>query len=427
MTQHNIASEWGVMGSLLIDIEYALPIVSKILTADDFEDPVSRAAFQIFLEADGPLDWIILQSKLIDMGLGSEVVDMSVREWLTTPSARNVEVYAEKVKEQSNVRKLTAVAKEIEANGILNDDLRAKLDAIEATPANDVKTSEDLCMELFDHFNSVCENPDIALCRSGYPQFDKVLGGGFQKSGLYIIGARPGMGKTTLALNIADKVAKRNEAVLFVSMEMSTKQIMAKRLAINSHLQYAQIMNGTVSESVFKANFLPGMDELMKRPFYCCDSSALTVAEIARRAKGVPDLKMIIVDYLGLIHAADETKKLYEQVTEISRDLKALAKRMNIPVLALCQVNRQSVQGMNKKPSLADLRDSGSIEQDADGVIMLYREDYFNNEQETEETSLKPDTIQLIIAKNRHGEGNATIDMIWNGLTGQITEFDYKH
>ena len=426
MTQYSLRNEYGVLGSILIDTDYALPIASKILTADDFEDSVSSVAFEIFMEADGPLDWIILQNKLIDAGIGSDIVELTVREWLLTPTARNVQAYAEKVKEQSNARKLMAVAREIEKSGILNEDLKTKLDAIEATPVSDIKTSEDLCSELLEHFNLVSENPDVALCRTGYPQFDKVLGGGFQKSGLYIIGARPGMGKTTLALNIADKVTKRGEAVLFISMEMSSKQIMAKRLAINFHIQYTQIMNGTVSEAVFRSNFIPSTTELAKRPFYCCDSSALTVAEIASRAKAVPDLKLIIVDYLGLIHAADESKKLYEQVTEISRDLKALAKRMNIPVIALCQVNRQSVQGNNKKPSLADLRDSGSIEQDADGVIMLYREDYFNKD-ESEEQQLQPDTIQLIIAKNRHGEGNATIDMLWNGLTGQISEFDYKH
>ena len=428
----NLKNEWAVLGSILVDADYALPIVNRMLTPEDFSDPCCAKALEIWQAAhdeDRPMDAVLLESELTDAGFG--LVDTEMREWLTVPTAHNVAEYARRVKDEANKRKLKAVtsiaSSDFEGSSWrdLYEEIRSGLDAIETTTSVGVLTSETMIDLLDKHYQAVKENPEASFCRSGYKDLDKVLGGGFQKSGLYIIGARPGMGKTTLALNIADRVAMSGNAVLFVSLEMSRVQIMAKRIAINSRINYSNIMQGSLSPSMYQ-KYSDGAKELNFVPFYCSDSSALTVAEIAGMARSIEDLKLIVIDYLGLIRSTNESKKLYEQVTEISRDLKALAKRLNIPVLALCQVNRQSVQNKSKKPSLADLRDSGSIEQDADGVILLYRDDYFNMKDEGEEPSGN-DEIQLIIAKNRHGEGNATINMRWNGSTGQINELDYKH
>lgn len=424
-------NEWAVLGAILIDPEYALPVVNRMLIPEDFADPCCAKALEIWQAAhdeDRPMDAVLLENELTDAGFG--LVETEMRAWLEVPTARNVAEYAKRVKDEANKRKLIAVTEVAKTSDLsdwrtLYEEIRSGLDAIETTTSTGVLSSEAMVDILGKHYEAVKADPAATFCPTGYRDLDKVLGGGFQKSGLYIVGARPGMGKTTLALNIADRVTEKNNAVLFISLEMSRVQIMAKRVAIHSRIRYSDIMRGALSEGMYM-KFEDGIKELNFRPFYCSDSSALTVAEIASMARSVPDLKLIIIDYLGLIRSTNESKKLYEQVTEISRDLKALAKRLNIPVVALCQVNRASVQNKDKKPSLADLRDSGSIEQDADGVILLYREDYFQNREEGDEPS--GDThIQLIIAKNRHGEGNATINMNWVGSTGQISEIDYKH
>lgn len=434
MINNSLKNEWAVLGSLLIDPEYALPIVNRMLIAEDFSDAMCAKAVELLQTAHDegrPMDAVLLENELTEAGFG--LVEEEITEWVTVPTARNVAAYAELVKNESNKRKLMAIGRNIQEGDVSGIDWRTlfeeaaeALSTIETRTTSGVLDSEQLCNMLMQHYDKVRSDPEATFCKSGYPQLDAILGGGFQKSGLYIIGARPGMGKTTFALNVAERVAKQDKAVLFVSLEMSRVQIMAKRIAINNRMPYSNVMNGTLSEGIYNNNFLEGIKELNFRPFYLADNSILTVAEIAGMARSIPELSLIVIDYLGLIRAADLSKKLYEQVTEISRDLKALAKRLNIPVVALCQVNRQSVQNKDKKPSLADLRDSGSIEQDADGVIMLYREDYFKNGKATAEPD-GPVEIELIIAKNRHGLGNATLSMNWNGVTGQITEIDYKH
>ena len=429
-----LKNEWSVLGSILVDADYALPIVNRMLTPEDFSDPCCAKALEIWQRAhdeDKPMDAVLLETELESAGFG--LVDTEMREWLNVPTSRNVEEYARRVKEDANRRRLMEIlntAREGDTEGAdwreIYEQLRSDLDSIGATTSAGIMCSEDMTELIYRHYEAVKENPEATFCKSGFTDLDRVLGGGFQKSGLYIIGARPGMGKTTLALNIAERVVQRGDAVLFISLEMSRVQIMAKRMAIMGRMPYSKIMNGTLTDGIFETRFRQTLGEMAFLPFYCSDSSALTVAEIAGMARSVKDLKLIMVDYLGLIRSTNESKKLYEQVTEISRDLKALAKRLNVPVVALCQVNRQSVQNKDKKPTLADLRDSGSIEQDADGVIMLYRPDYFRTDKdENEGTGI--DEIHLIIAKNRHGEGNGTIKMNWVGVTGQITEIDYKH
>ena len=426
-------SEWAVLGALLVDPEFALPIVNRMLTPEDFSDPCCAKALEIWQRAhdeDRPMDHVLLLNELTDAGFG--LAETEMREWLMVPTAANVAEYARRVKDDANKRRVLQVmemARE-DAEGLdwrtMYDGIKSGLDNIELMTSVGIMSSEAMTDLIFNHYQAVKANPEATFCKSGYSDLDRVLGGGFQKSGLYIIGARPGMGKTTLALNIAERIVERGDAALFVSLEMSRVQIMAKRMALKARMKYSDIMSGRLSDAMYKERFEKTLAYMACVPFYCSDSSSLTVAEIAGMARSVENLKVIIVDYLGLIRSSNESKKLYEQVTEISRDLKALAKRLNVPVIALCQVNRQSVQNKDKKPSLADLRDSGSIEQDADGVILLYRPDYFRTDRGDAEPT-GAEEIRLIVAKNRHGEGNATIKMNWVGTTGQIFETDYKH
>ena len=420
MSLNSIQMERAVVAAVVIDPAYALPVVNKRLVPEDFEDPFSREVLREYQAAHDegrPMDSILLMDALARWS-GSEFgLEDQIRDLLQRATARNVDAYADRVKQAAQERRYkNAIA---EADG--PEDLAAKLSTLNTERGSEIIDSFKMAEMLSDHYEIARLDPEASYCRTQYGNLDKALGGGLQKSGLYIVGARPGMGKTTFALNIAERVAKAGKAVLFVSLEMSTVQIMAKRVAADGHINYSNIMSGNLSDGKY-AEYRATLERIYDRPFYCIDKSVMTVNDIAAAARSVQGLQLLIVDYLGLIRAADESKKLYEQVTEISRDLKAVAKRLGIPVLALCQANRESTKTKTKKPTLADLRDSGSIEQDADGVILLHRADYYTNTHPT-----GPVEIDLIIAKNRHGEGNTTVEMNWNGATGKVSEIEKRH
>ena len=290
-------------------------------------------------------------------------------------------------------------------------------------------SSEEAAEAWQEHYDKVCNNPDYAYCRTGFPLLDKKLGGGMFKQGLYIVGARPGMGKTTLGINIADNIAKAGKLVLFISLEMSRTQIMSKRIAREGGINYTLLMAGGLSDNGKQAA-QDAVEVLKGRPFLLTDKSGLTAADIGQMARQVSGLGAVVIDYFGLIKATEEDapKPRYEQMTDISADLKALAKRLKIPMLVLCQLNRENMnRGKDKSPTLSDLRDTGAIEQDADAVILLHRPEYYSDETKTANYAPpERENINLIVAKNRHGE-TGTVTMQWRGRTGEIHEFDKVH
>ena len=231
---------------------------------------------------------------------------------------------------------------------------------------------------------------------SGYPQLDALLGGGFLNSGLYIIAARPGMGKTTFALNIADQF---DGNVLFVSLEMSTEQVTAKRLARVAGLPSSTLlMRDNLVDGEWE-KVADASSKLAKSGMVVNRKMGVTVSEIGLMARSVKNLTAVVVDYLGLIRS-DVRGSRYEQVSQISADLKQLAISLDVPIIALSQLSRASEQRTDKRPSLADLRDSGAIEQDADGVLLLYRGDYYELSQDKKPG--EPSLIECTLAKNRH-------------------------
>lgn len=270
--------------------------------------------------------------------------------------------------------------------------------------------------DMIDSFYKALERRESGkrnVVSSGYGNLDNALGGGFLRGGLYIIAARPGMGKTTLGLNIADNISG---GVLFVSLEMSTDQITAKRLARVSGIPSNRILMGDgLTENEFR-RIGEAASRLYDSGVSVNRHMGAKVSEIGVMARSVKDLSVVIVDYIGLIRPERESVSRYEAVTEISGALKRLAMSLDVPVLALAQLNRANEARANKRPTLSDLRDSGAIEQDADGVLLLYREDYYSKE----DTGL-PSPVECEIAKNRHG---ATGLVGFNGYlaTSRFTE-----
>ena len=221
------------------------------------------------------------------------------------------------------------------------------------------------------------------------------------RSGLYVLAARPGMGKTTLALQIADSIAKTTGPVLFVSLEMAVEQIQGKRIARLTGIPSDEILLGD-ENSLDYDRIVSASNVLKDLPVYISRRPAATVAQIRHMAKSIPGVQCVAVDYLGKITPADKRASRYEAVTDISGQLKTLAVELGVPVLALAQLNRENTGRSDKRPQLSDLRDSGAIEQDADGVIMLHRSDYY----ELDETPMgagESVELEIIVRKNRHG------------------------
>jgi replicative DNA helicase len=228
---------------------------------------------------------------------------------------------------------------------------------------------------------------------SGFAVLDEILGGGFIKGGLYIIGARPAVGKSSFAVNLADTI---KGSVLFVSLEMGDELITAKRCARITGIPSGYILNGKLSEAQWEKIGI-ATSYLHRSAVYINSRFDLTVDQIQGLAQSIPDIQAIIIDYLGLIRPATQGGSTYENVSQISRDLKRLALSLNVPVVCLSQLSRTVEGREDKRPRLSDLRDSGAIEQDADAVMFLYREDYYRG------AGGASSAVQLNVAKNRHG------------------------
>jgi len=428
-------NEISVIGSLLISPE-TLDVISGVLTPADFDGDKCKAAYiaALQLRDEGEVvDPISISERMSKLGCKNN------GNWIMecmqlTPTAANVELYCRVVKQDANRRRLVEIADKI-GEGVdecadwqeIASQVVEEIDGIKDSTNTSIVSSLDMANDWLEYYDKVSKNPDFAYCKTGFQSLDKKLGGGMYKQGMYIIGARPGMGKTTLGINVAENIAKAGKTVLFVSLEMSRKQIMAKRIALETGLGYTKLMSGTLSASELEIA-VDALGRLADEPFLLIDESKMTVSEIGRAARRIKDLSAIVIDYLGLVRPETETanKPRYEEMTDISANIKALAKKLKIPVVVLCQLNRESTKRNGSRPQLQDLRDTGAIEQDADAVILLHRPEYYADKTAPDYVPPEREKMELIVAKNRHGE-TGIVEMIWQGSTGSIFEIDYTH
>lgn len=419
--------ELSVIGALLIDPKTIENVDRSGLCADDFADPAARLAFETIqaLRADGEkIDPLVLNDRMSKAG-ETDYTAMIAEALKTTPTAANIGEYCRIVKDAAERAKFAdAVSKASEAAFFGNwraeaDNMLSLLQTMSGGENADVMGSEELGEAFADYYEQVKENPEAAYCKTGFQDLDRQLGGGMFKSEVYIIGARPGMGKTTLAINIAENIVNSGRPVLMVSMEMTAQQIAAKRISVETGISYTSLISGNIKGGE-EAQMQDWLVESKSKPFFLTTRSDLTVAEIGRRARQVPNLACLIIDYIGLVPVpqSSQQKPRYEQMTEISAGIKALAKSLNIPILALCQLNRENTSRQDKRPTMADLRDSGAIEQDAGAIILLHRPEYY---QQNEEESHGIEEIELNVAKNRHAEPGV-VRFYWNGTVGRISQ-----
>lgn len=418
----NIEAEQSVLGAMLIDKE-AIAKATEILSADDFYREAHRVIFNAMLELynkNEAVDMITVtdilrrDNKLEDIG-GIAYITSLANVVLT---AANVKFHADIVAEKSVLRQLVRVSTEIAAMGYeANDEVSTLLDTAESRIleiANKKKKSDftpigDVLMNAVQSIEKLLQNRGgLTGLPSGFNDLDK-LTSGLHPSDFIILAARPSMGKTALALNIVQNVALRAhkkvggepKSVAFFSLEMSKEQLVNRMLCAEANIDSQRLRVGEMADKDWDALW-EACDVMSKAKIYIDDTAGITVMDMrsrARRLKAEHGLDLIVVDYLQLMQGSGKRNSSgdrQQEVSEISRSLKALARELDVPVIALSQLSRSVEARQVKRPMLSDLRESGSLEQDADIVAFLYREDYYNPETENKHT-------ELIIAKHRNG------------------------
>ncbi|EMN7344879.1 replicative DNA helicase [Vibrio parahaemolyticus] len=433
---HSLEAEQSVIGGLLLDNERWDTVAERVVASDFYSRP-HRLIFEgvkTILESGKPLDLITLSEhlerheQLEDVGGFAYLADLAKN----TPSAANINAYADIVAERAIVRGLIGVANEIadagyDPQGRSSEDLidmaESKVFAIaeSRTSENEGPQNVDNILEkTLERIELLYKTPQdgVTGVDTGFTDLNKKTAG-LQGSDLVIVAARPSMGKTTFAMNLCENAAmQQDKPVLIFSLEMPAEQLMMRMLASLSRVDQTKIRTGQLDDEDW-ARISSTMGILMqKKNMYIDDSSGLTPTEVRSRARRVArehgGLSMIMVDYLQLMRVPSLTDNRTLEIAEISRSLKALAKELNVPVVALSQLNRSLEQRADKRPVNSDLRESGSIEQDADLIMFIYRDEVYHPD------SPYKGTAEIIIGKQRNGP----IGSVRLTFQGQHSRFD---
>ena len=405
----SMEAEQAVLGAILIDGKCIRPVSQK-LREDDFSTQLNRDVYRtmLALDADGKfVDGMLVGAA---MRKASPQEDKELRGYLAqimeiTPTSANVMEYVDILMEKARRRRL----REALARGLEQVDAgegeEAILPGLESALADNAKRSGgDLLSpkEQVDGFYRHRERIDEGAkpyVRTGLKSLDGLLAGGLQDGGLYFMAARPGMGKTALGLAIAEYAASTAGTVIFISMEMTKDQITARRIAALAKVDSKIVLTDSLTEEEY-GRVADATLTIGKTPMYITDGAAYTAARIAAIARSRKDVRLVVVDHFSLIDVPGRQRNDIEYALA-AHSLKRLAKSLGCPVLCLAQLNRENEQRGNKRPRLSDLRETGAAEQDADGVLLLHRPDYYEDEKTESGT---PSLMEVYVAKNRHGD-----------------------
>ncbi|GAD90896.1 MULTISPECIES: replicative DNA helicase [Vibrio] len=433
---HSLEAEQSVIGGLLLDNERWDTVAEKVMAIDFYSRPhrLIFEAVKTLLEDSQPLDLITLseflerREQLEDVGGFAYLADLVKN----TPSAANINAYAEIVAERAVVRNLIGVANEIADAGYdpqgrsssdLVDFAESKVFAIAEERSNEKdgpQSVDNILEKTLERIETLYKTPQdgVTGVNSGFNDLNKKTAG-LQPSDLIIVAARPSMGKTTFAMNLCENAAMDSDKpVLIFSLEMPSEQIMMRMLASLSRVDQTKIRTGQLDDEDW-ARISSTMGILMqKKNMFIDDSSGLTPTELRSRARRIArdngGLSLIMVDYLQLMRVPGMQDNRTLEISEISRSLKALAKELNVPVVALSQLNRSLEQRADKRPINSDLRESGAIEQDADLIMFIYRDEVYNPD------SAMKGTAEIILGKQRNGP----IGSVRLTFQGQYSRFD---
>ena len=428
-------AEQAVIGSMLIDPE-CIPQVIELLRPDDFYIEENRRIFETIYSMFNNamrIDAVTVLDQLKGAGLyddaGGRAYLMQLMD--VTPTAAGVREYAAIVRDKSMLRAIAAAGAEIEKLALEGGGTAADIAELAEQKIYNVRQGREIkglspiksvIMDLYAQLDERSRSDsDIPGITTGFRDLDHALTG-LNKSDLILVAARPGMGKTAFALNIALNAAKASKKdVVVFQLEMSKDQLAGRFLASEALIESQKLKTGNLSEDDW-IKIARATNVLAKTRIYVDDNPAITVAEIKAKCRRLGDgLGLIVIDYLQLMQSGGRRNdNRTQEVAEISRALKIMAKELNVPVVCLSQLSRAAEQRADKKPMLSDLRESGAIEQDADIVMFLYRDDYYNDDSENHNLA------ECIIAKNRHG-ATGSVNLQWIGQYTTFSSQDRVH
>lgn len=419
---HSIEAEQCVIGSMIMDRE-AIVVASELITGEDFYNKQYGVLFETMLELNDkglPVDIVTLQNSLKEKDIPPEVSSLEfVRDLLTAvPTSANIKYYANIVAEKATLRRLIRLNEDI-ANTcyigkeslefILEDTEKRVFQLVQRRNTGDFVPIRQVVMNAMDKIEAAAKNKGtVTGVATGFTDLDYRTAG-MQPSDLVLIAARPSMGKTAFALNIAEHVAfRQNKPVAIFSLEMSKEQLVNRMFSLESNVDAQKLRTGQLNDQEWE-RLIESAGVIGRSNLIIDDTPGISVSELrskCRKFKLEHGLSMIIIDYLQLMSGSGRSDSRQQEISDISRSLKAVARELSVPVLALSQLSRAVEQRPDHRPMLSDLRESGAIEQDADVVMFIYRDDYYNHDTD------KKGVSEIIIAKQRNGP-IGTVELAW--------------
>ncbi len=437
---YSVEAEQAVLGSVIIDPKCLTDIATSMKT-EYFYIPQHReiyAAMASMYELSQTIDFVSLLEKLKTDGVYDEAGGKAYLTELVqrVPSSANVLTYVAIIRERYYARTLMTAAQ-----GIIKDINDNELDSgklLDSAEQRIYEIRQGRDITGLTHIKSVIENEtydrlskmndpetrdDYVGIPCGIGELDRMITG-LNKSDLIILGARPGMGKTSFALNIVRNVAvNTGKTVCFFSLEMTRDQLAQRMLSSEAGIKSEKLRTGELDDDEWTRLAQAG-ESLSKANIYFDESSNITVPEMKAKLRRMNKVDLVVIDYLGLMHSPRNIDNRVQEISEITRNLKIMAKDLKVPIIACAQLSRGTEgKGKSHRPALSDLRDSGSIEQDADIVLFLYRDAYYDNEKSDDEDRSDQSRAECIVAKNRHGE-IGTVDLHWDGQYTRFTSVD---
>ncbi|KAA0566083.1 replicative DNA helicase [Rossellomorea aquimaris] len=434
----NIEAEQAVLGAIFLEPS-ALTTTSEILIPEDFYRHSHQKIYNVMLNLGDGGKAVDLITVTEELAAAKELEDVGGVAYLSelaasVPTAANIEYYAKIVEEKSLLRRLIRTATDIASDGyaredevdsLLSEAEKNIMEVAQRKNAGAFHNIKDVLVRTYDNIETLTNRKgDVTGISTGFADLDHMTAG-FQRNDLIIVGARPSMGKTAFALNIAQNVAvKAKENVAIFSLEMGAEQLVMRMLCAEGNINAQNLRTGDLTDEDWR-KLTMAMGSLSNAGIYIDDTPGIKVGEIrskCRRLAQEHGLGMILIDYLQLIQGSGRSgENRQQEVSEISRSLKGLARELEVPVIALSQLSRGVEQRQDKRPMMSDIRESGSIEQDADIVAFLYREDYYDKEAENK------NIIEIIIAKQRNGPvGNVSLAFVkeYNKFVNLERRFD---
>lgn len=420
-------AEQAVIGSMLIDPS-CIPDIIEMLRPEDFYTEENRRIFETIFSMFTNSQRIDAVTVLNELKLNGIYDEAGGRAYLAqvmeiTPTAAGVREYAQIIRDKSMLREIAAAASDIETMayegageaGDIAEAAEQKIYAVRhGREVRGLSHIKSVIMDVYSRLDELSRSDSgLPGLPTGYPELDRQLTG-LNKSDLILIAARPGMGKTAFALNLALNAAKKSEKdVVLFQLEMSKDQLASRLLSQEALIDSQKLKTGELDPDDW-VKIARASNRLAKTHIYVDDNPAVTVAEIKAKCRRLGDnLGLIVIDYLQLMQSGKRTENRVNEIADISRSMKIMAKELDVPVICLSQLSRAVEKREDKHPLLSDLRESGAIEQDADIVLFIYRDDYYNDESEDKNVA------EIIIAKNRHGS-TGSLKLQW---VGQYTTF----